>query len=199
MSDRTCAGCGIQIAPGRRERNRRKWCSESCRVRQYRPKSLVPPERPCSWCGALFKPYSTVHHVCSRQCGKKWTDRRPDEAHTCQQCGVGFTRPPTKGQRPKWCSRCRRDRRRQAAIPKATREAVFDRDGWICQLCMEPVDRSAKYPDLWSATLDHIVCQSWTVDPDHSIDNLRLAHHWCNSTRCDGRTYSDEDFQPITL
>ncbi len=29
------------------------------------------------------------------------------EQHICQHCGKAWTRPPTKGQRPKWCPDCR--------------------------------------------------------------------------------------------
>lgn len=35
--------------------------------------------------------------------------RRPPavQTFTCQGCGAGFHRPPTRGQRPKWCPDCR--------------------------------------------------------------------------------------------
>lgn len=38
MSDNTrrCGGCDSVIVPGPRERNKKKWCSEACRVRAYR-------------------------------------------------------------------------------------------------------------------------------------------------------------------
>lgn len=32
---RVCAGCDTEIAPGQRERNVRKWCSDACRRRAY--------------------------------------------------------------------------------------------------------------------------------------------------------------------
>lgn len=68
-------------------------------------------------------------------------------------------------------------------IPPKVRSLVYERDGWICQLCFDPVDRDLDARDIWSATLDHIVCRSWTTEPDHSPSNLRLAHRWCNSVR----------------
>lgn len=69
-------------------------------------------------------------------------------------------------------------------IPRSTREAVYERDGWICQLCDEPVDPALDpQRDRMGATLDHIVCVSWSGEPDNSESNLRLAHRACNSSR----------------
>ncbi len=70
---------------------------------------------------------------------------------------------------------------------------IYERDEWTCQLCFEPVDRDLMTLDpsnVWAPTLDHIVCQSWTSEPDHSPENLRLAHRWCNSVRSDESTYT---------
>jgi 5-methylcytosine-specific restriction endonuclease McrA len=77
-------------------------------------------------------------------------------------------------------------------VTRATRLAVYERDGWICQLCFEPVDPNLPHLDNWAATLDHIVCRAWTDEPDHSPENLRLAHRWCNSVRGD-ETYYQPD------
>ncbi|MFC7330808.1 MULTISPECIES: HNH endonuclease [Nocardiopsidaceae] len=74
-------------------------------------------------------------------------------------------------------------------MTRATRLAIYERDGWICQLCSEPVDPDLPYLDNWAASLDHIVCQAWTDEPDHSPENLRLAHRWCNSVRGDETYY----------
>ena len=79
------------------------------------------------------------------------------------------------------------------SIDPSVRYAIYDRDKWVCQLCMEPVDPTLVSPDPWSASLDHIECQSWVLVPDHSPANLRLAHRWCNSARNDERHYTAED------
>lgn len=75
-------------------------------------------------------------------------------------------------------------------VPATVRAAIYERDRWTCQLCFEPVDPDLGPSDAWAATLDHIVCQSWGEEPDHSPANLRLAHRWCNSVRGD-ETYYD--------
>lgn len=108
----------------------------------------------------------------------------------CAWCGAGFTRAAPRGSGvPETCgdacrkrlAKSRRDSR--FAVPIKMRLSVYERDGFICQLCFDPVDVALPANDVWSATLDHIVCQSWTAEPDHSAANLRLAHRWCNSKR----------------
>lgn len=49
----------------------------------------------------------------------------------------------------------------------------------ICGICGKPVDKSLKYPDPMSATVDHIIPVSMNGDPT-SLDNLQLAHRCCN-------------------
>lgn len=78
-------------------------------------------------------------------------------------------------------------------IEPSVRYAIYDRDKWVCQLCMDRVDPTLLSPDPWAASLDHIECQSWVLFPDHSPSNLRLAHRWCNSVRNNERRYSADD------
>lgn len=67
----------------------------------------------------------------------------------------------------------------------AKRAAVVDRDGSVCWLCREPVDFDAPPNSDWSATLDHVVTRA--AGGSDGVDNLRLAHRWCNSVRADDR------------
>jgi 5-methylcytosine-specific restriction endonuclease McrA len=66
-------------------------------------------------------------------------------------------------------------------IAPSVREAVFERDKFVCQLCLEPVQPEADPQSDWYPSLDHIVPQS--LGGGHGIDNLRLAHRWCNAIR----------------
>lgn len=112
-------------------------------------------------------------------------------AGNCPWCGDYFVRGATSAQtRPKYCSKpCRsaagESARGRFRIPEAERLAIYERDAWECQLCGDPVDRALPTSDIWAATLDHIVPRSWTLVPDDSPENLRLAHRWCNSVRGD--------------
>jgi 5-methylcytosine-specific restriction endonuclease McrA len=80
-------------------------------------------------------------------------------------------------------------------LPRNVRLAIYRRDEWTCQLCTEPVDPKLMDSDPlndWAPSLDHIDCQSWGVR-DHSPENLRLAHRWCNSVRGDETYYTAAD------
>jgi len=54
----------------------------------------------------------------------------------------------------------------------------------VCAICGRPVDKSLKYPDPMSATVDHIIPVSKNGDPV-SLDNLQLAHRCCNRAKSD--------------
>lgn len=80
--------------------------------------------------------------------------------------------------------RCLRCSRRRAHIPAAVRREVYDRDGLVCQLCDEPTEPDSPPMSDWHPTLDHIVMVS-EGGSDH-VDNLRVAHRWCNVARNHG-------------
>lgn len=112
----------------------------------------------------------------------------------CEYCGEQFTR---KGAASGYCSsKCRRKDKKTKWITTTRRLALYERDNWTCQLCMEPVDREADHLDPWAPTLDHIEPQSLALIPDHSDANLRTAHRWCNSVRGDG-TYHKDFFEVV--
>lgn len=172
-----------------------RWCSAQCAATWRRRQRSTRRNRPCDACGTTAS-MTRVQRYCSPECGAIAASRRRTAAvptyYTCQGCGDEVPRPPTRGQAPKWCESCRRDRRR-IEIPPSVRQAVYERDGWICQICLDPVDPSLPPGSMWRPSLDHIVCRSWTDEPDNSPQNLRLAHKWCNSVRSDERAYTDAD------
>jgi hypothetical protein len=110
----------------------------------------------------------------------------------CLHCGKMLSVPPGQIGLPRmycsaWCQNQRTIQRRgrryydPRVIEGVPREFVFNRDNWICQLCSEPVDRSLTYPDLMSASIDHI---KFVKDGGlHTLHNVRLAHYICNVRR----------------
>ena len=71
-------------------------------------------------------------------------------------------------------------RRVPDAAWNALRRRVIARDTYCC-ICGEVVDKSLRFPDPMSATVDHVIP---VVDGgQHTLDNCRLAHYSCNSRR----------------
>lgn len=54
----------------------------------------------------------------------------------------------------------------------------------ICAICGRLVDKKLKYPNLMSATIDHIIPVSKGGHPS-DIENLQLAHFYCNRQKSD--------------
>jgi len=63
-------------------------------------------------------------------------------------------------------------------VETVTRAAIYERDGWICMLCGDPIDRNRTYPDLMSASLDHVV--SVSTGGTNAAENLQASHLICN-------------------
>lgn len=184
----TCTVCGMKIVR-HVQGTRRPTCSPRCRgILQRRserpsedlvgpvPRAWPPPYRlpkpmaqasgsvrfaagQCTWCGEWFVQDMRTTGIVARQCSERCTKK------------VGRAR--------------HRLRHGLFAVSRRRRAAIYERDNWTCQLCGEPVDASLPPLHDYAASLDHIECQSWTLVPDHSDANLRLAHRLCNSIRQD--------------
>jgi 5-methylcytosine-specific restriction endonuclease McrA len=70
-----------------------------------------------------------------------------------------------------------------ARVERFTNGEVFERDGWVCGICSEPIDRSLARPDPMSVSLDHVVPLS--KGGDHSRANCQAAHLGCNMRKRD--------------
>lgn len=115
--------------------------------------------------------------------------KAPVQWWTCGRCGVQCSRPTVRGVLPTRCRACKRP-----AIRVTVRRAVYERDAWMCGICGESVDASlAGSRSIWRPSLDHII--PYAVGGSDDPENLRLAHFWCNSVRCDERAYTDADFK----
>ncbi|WP_376767574.1 HNH endonuclease [Micromonospora profundi] len=146
---------------------------------------------------------------------------RPPESLSCVDCGAECRRSGVKGPKPKRCADClmvwKRELRRQQPCngPGPTRirndfrrarvwgvdaerferSEIFERDGWICQICWEPVDRQVTWPHPKSASLDHIIPIS--KGGPHTRANVRLADLRCNLKR--NNRLSDRELELLGL
>lgn len=94
-----------------------------------------------------------------------------------------------------------KERRRQALYPEKIREKtrrrmmrkaglpsvryrevdIFQRDGWVCQLCLDPVQPELRFPHRFAPTIDHRLPISLG---GHDVpDNVQLAHSIRNSKK----------------
>lgn len=61
--------------------------------------------------------------------------------------------------------------------------SIFERDGWTCGICSDPVDRALSWPDRLSASLDHIIPIS--RGGAHVTANVQCSHLVCNIRKKD--------------
>ena len=184
--DRTCSVCrepmrGIAL---------KKYCSSACKWR-----GRVWGRVECMDCGQLtgYTKYNAPEQArcqaCRRSpCGTVGSYRRGCRCDDCKAANAQSMREyAAKRKERDGVSLYSQNRKHDGAhghfIPRADRLAIYERDGWACQLCFEPVDKDLHYNDRMAATLDHIEPQSSALIPDHSAENLRLSHRACNSRR----------------
>lgn len=129
---------------------------------------------------------------------------RAREPRSCEQCAAGFLARPDNAGR--FCSvdcanahqggsGTRPPRPDRFRVSESRRVAIYERDGWTCQICREAVDRTASPTGPWFPSLDHITPRSHGGSDDD--DNLRLTHRWCNSVRGNLSHYTDADLQGV--
>ena len=75
------------------------------------------------------------------------------------------------------------------------RVAIYERDEWVCQLCMEPINRTLRWPDPMCASLDHVVPVS--MGGDNSAENLQASHFRCNRSK--GNRTSGSELRPAPI
>lgn len=148
-----------------------------------------------------FEKHGDVHHVRGLP--------KPGEPKPCCRCGVvkpveDFCLHPTGiGGRAVVCKACKKqydadyreanrtkrresNSRRRAVIrgvdaERVTAESLWIRDGGVCALCDEPVNRHLRYPEPMSWSIDHIV--PLVHGGLHTYDNTRITHLHCNVRR----------------
>lgn len=157
---RKCSHCGTGI-DHRDVRSRH--CSPRCRDRDWRGSSAGKAAQ-CEWCGDEFIKSKGIHRFCSPRCRSRSDVDRNREAYNSRGAA-------------------RRARERSAGVVDAefTRTEVFDRDGWICQLCLTPIDLFASGRHPLAPSIDHIV--PLIKGGAHALDNVQCAHFSCNASK----------------
>ena len=201
-----CAQCSEPLEQSHYGRPR-KYCP---RPKTCRDKACAPPPRPrrhrrilreCKACGEWMSPPSGQRKYCSQDCNEsyrpivEWLSGKagsPLWMRRCEGCGIRITPTSPHASSIKWCPDClrtqtidkwRRERneRRGARAEPYRNIDIFERDGWTCQLCGEGVDPTLTFPNVMSASIDHVVpiCEGGLDAPW----NVQLAHFSCNSRK----------------
>jgi len=115
----------------------------------------------CKTCGGVFySPYCTQIY-CSERCKRKAKSKTSSIRKRCRKYGVHYD-------------------------SSVTRTKVFERDGYICQICGKPTDLNDRE---WGTigplfpTVDHIIALA--NGGSHTWDNVQCAHAICNSYKRD--------------
>lgn len=153
-AEKLCVICGsVHDNP-----KRRKVCSDRCQQRLYR---------------ATHAPSAKQREIL-------------EKLKDCNLCGeiIDLTVIGKGGRKKradvKLCDACRRAK---YVRHKMSVTLLAKRDGTTCGICSDPVDMTLVFPDLFRASVDHIVpyAQSGSHDPS----NLQLVHLWCNLVKSD--------------
>jgi len=160
-----CLDCGITF---QREVKRGPKPSRCPRCSQGRIKDRSKdwrlrrrPNVPCSVCGVMM-----------------WSDNRyklseQPPTRTCNPC-----RSRRSGANRADRAAARRAAVRCGTVMPVSRRAIFERDGWRCQICRRKIDPSLAFPHPRSASLDHIIPVS--AGGTHEPKNVQLACLSCN-------------------
>lgn len=150
------------------------------RARDRRPPALH--ETVCRYCGDGFISTNSRRTFCyGAACNR---------AHQARRQREGGYSTKSRAKLGRSASTVAADKRRKALLRgavgsnKFTSSEVFDRDNWMCGICLAPVDPTTSYPDPMSVSLDHV--QAIALGGSHTFDNVRCSHLVCNVRRQTG-------------
>lgn len=172
VRSKTCEQCGKEFDCN--HRNRKTYSPECYRKLFY---SAQRYRHQCVECGRSFQS-GQFRAKCCESCLSGYLSRRSREHF---DANPHLRKWSSKQDMDRFYAFRRRRivRGRQAEVFSAAE--IFERDGWLCQLCGEEVDRDLKWPDPKSASLDHVV--QIARGGQHIRSNCQLAHLGCNSRK----------------
>lgn len=151
--EKICEECGVVFSPPRRTS---RYCGKLCRDRS-RWQSRKVPRGLCAVSGCVRQ------HQAAGYCAPHYMQHRRQ---------TGKAREPINGY-----ARSRAEYWNVEYEPIIPAD-VYAADGWICQLCGEPVDPEKFHPHPDSPSIDHVVPMS--KGGPHVRSNVQTAHLGCN-------------------
>lgn len=195
-------------------RNGQKHLDDSARA--VREKWGLSPDGECANCGMVTErnEWGRPAKYCSSRCQKAYYRnrdkesgayrRRQDEAPRCSVvgcekprigrglCGSHYSavwRAENPSKHSAKNLRYRAQKRHDGA-ESFSRLEVLELSSWECHLCGDPIDPDCRYPNPLYGTVDHVV--PLAKGGTHTLDNVKAAHHVCNSTKRDNEDYIHE-------
>lgn len=174
-----------------------KLCYKEWHIERYKAEAEIETKK-CKNCSHFFTmKIRKKTNFCSRNC-KDLHRRKQDklkriaskQERTCLHCAKVITQE--RRSDAMFCSndcnskahqlqRKLRNRANEEGKRGYLRTEICKRDGWICQICKEPVEKTAHHPNPLAPSLDHIIPVSKGGSSDPS--NLQLTHLRCNLKR----------------
>lgn len=173
MSKRTCTFGSCETALIKKSRRGRwpKYCDEHRKPARdlwrteygqeskHKVCSIDDCDRPVRARGICHMHYKRQARAEGRYKNEPWDDRRRANHHKRRALKMKL---PADGIRPL---------------------EVYERDGWVCHICGGSVDKSVKWPDPMSPSLDHV--KPLSKGGHHVLGNVQLAHLECNVRKGD--------------
>lgn len=136
------------------------------------PGYVRPPSKPIAPCSAEACDRPSASRTLCKMHYRRWQRANglcnsPSDAWSDKRKEQGFKRKALK--------------RGATEAVSFSREAVFERDGWLCGICSAPVDKALAYPHPMSASLDHV--QPLVHGGTHGPENAQCSHLRCNLSK----------------
>jgi 5-methylcytosine-specific restriction endonuclease McrA len=160
-------------------------CIAAIKKAKPRPSAIPSPPVYCVECGTIFLPYKRQNICCSSACAasrKQRFDRVLSSEYDSEVAKANNRRWYATHKDTAYRSSANyRARKHAAFVEDVDRQIVFARDNWICQLCGNPVDRDARWPNPNMASLDHRI--PLVGGGQHSYANTQTACLYCNISK----------------
>lgn len=146
-------------------------------------------EKHCVVCGAT-EWQGKRRKVCSPRCQQLLVrngGEAPPSVTDCVRCGsvIDLTKRGKAGRRKRadtkmcdWCKGRRHLRHKVSVMDVVNAHGSTD-----CGICGDPVDLTLRHPDLFRASIDHVL--PYARGGTHDLDNLQIAHLYCNYVKSD--------------
>lgn len=171
-----CLSCSktLPVKPPGQPGPGKRYCDLGCRARASNDRAARNGKL-AEWTATSRERKLAVQPVYSYRCAycdELYSSRRSNSAH----CGSAPCRRRYNAHRQAFYNSQRRSR--NSPTPFFPRLEIFERDGWMCGICGDPVDPELAHPEPLSASLDHVV--PLAQGGRHVRSNCQCTHLVCN-------------------